>query len=339
MELQCVEFHCNVVSLVYPIMKFHLYNPLNFNDPVAYAVPGFILLIVAEFFLYYKKKHTTDKAFYKDAAASLELGIGSTLIDLAMKAIAIGYLLWFYQFRIFTTLGPESSSDLLSWQWHKTHWYVWVLLFFLQDFIFYWYHRLAHEIRILWAAHVNHHSSEYMHYSTALRQSWLELLFKDAFYIPLAIIGFHPIMIITMHQFNLIYQFLPHTESVKRLPKWFEFFFNAPAHHRVHHSSEVRYLDKNYAGILIIWDRIFGTFKEEDENAFPIYGITTNIHTNNLFKITFHEVLNIWNDVKKAPTLRTKLNYIIQSPGWSHTGNDQRAKTLQRNLAENSFNQ
>jgi sterol desaturase/sphingolipid hydroxylase (fatty acid hydroxylase superfamily) len=198
--------------------------------------------------------------------------------------------------------------------------------------MFYWYHRLAHEIRILWAAHVNHHSSEYMHFSTALRQSWLELLFKDAFYIPLALIGFHPIMIITMHQLNLIYQFLPHTESIRRMPRWFEFIFNTPAHHRVHHSSEVRYLDKNYAGILIIWDRIFGTFKEEDSSAFPVYGITTNIHTNNLLKITFHEVVNVLNDVKRAPNLKSKLNYIFQSPGWSHDGEDQRAKTLQKDL-------
>lgn len=313
-------------------MAFHFYNPFDFNDPVAYAVPGFILLIVAEFFLYYRKHHTITKEFYKDAAASLELGIGSTILDLGIKAIAVGYLLWFYQFRVTDTLGPASIQELGNWQWHKAHWYVWVLLFFAQDFIFYWYHRFAHEIRLLWAAHVNHHSSEYMHYSTALRQSWLELLFKDAFYIPLALIGFHPIMILTMHQLNLIYQFLPHTETIKRMPRWYEFIFNSPAHHRVHHSSEVRYLDKNYAGILILWDRIFGTFIDEDEKAFPVYGITKNIHTNNLLKITFHEVAAIWQDVKRAPDLKSKLNYIFQSPGWSHDGEDQRAKTLQKNL-------
>lgn len=313
-------------------MAFHFYNPFDFNDPVAYAVPGFILLIITEFFLYYRKHHTITKEFYKDAAASLELGIGSTIIDLGIKAIAVGYLLWFYQFRITDNLGPANIQELASWQWHKSHWYVWLILFFSQDFIFYWYHRLAHEIRLLWAAHVNHHSSEYMHYSTALRQSWLELLFKDSFYIPLALIGFHPIMILTMHQLNLIYQFLPHTETIKRMPRWYEFIFNSPAHHRVHHSSEVRYLDKNYAGILIIWDRIFGTFKDEDDKSFPVYGITKNIHTNNLLKITFHEVMSLWKDIKCAPNLKSKLNYIFQSPGWSHDGEDNRAKTLQKNL-------
>lgn len=312
--------------------RFSLYNPFDFNDPVAYAIPGFILLIVVEFFFYIRKKRQLTKDFYRDAAASLELGIGSTIIDLGIKAIAVGYLLWFFQFRLTDSLGPKSIEEFATLQWHKEHWYAWVLLFFFQDFTFYWYHRFAHEIRILWAAHVNHHSSEYMHFSTALRQSWLELLFKDAFYIPLALIGFHPLMILTMHQINLIYQFLPHTETVKRLPKWFEYLFNSPAHHRVHHSSEVRYLDKNYAGILIIWDRMFGTFQDEDEQAFPVYGITKNIHTYNLLRITFHEVQSIVQDVRRAPTLIAKLHYIFDAPGWSHDGEDQRARTLQKKL-------
>ncbi len=313
------------------MQRFSLYNPLDFNDPVAYAVPGFILLIATEFFLYYKKKHTVTKEFYKDAAASLELGIGSTILDIGIKAIAIGYLLWFYQFRIFQNIGPATIEEFASIKWHKEHWYIWIAGFILQDFIFYWYHRFAHEIRLFWAAHVNHHSSVYMHYSTALRQSWLELLFKDAFYIPMAILGFHPLMILTMYQINLIYQFLTHTETIKHLPKWYEFIFNSPAHHRVHHSSEIKYLDKNYAGTLIIWDRLFGTFRDEDE-GFPIYGITINIKTNNLLRITFHEVVNICNDVKRASTLKDKLNYIFNSPGWSHDGEDQRAKTLQKKL-------
>lgn len=118
-------------------MSFQLYNPFDFNDPVAYAVPGFILLIVVEFFLYYRKHHTVNKAFFRDAAASLELGIGSTIIDIGIKAIAIGYLLWFYQFRWLDNLGPATVQELASWQWHKSHWYIWVMLFFAQDFIFY----------------------------------------------------------------------------------------------------------------------------------------------------------------------------------------------------------
>ena len=200
--------------------------------------------------------------------------------------------------------------------------------------MFYWHHRLSHEIRLLWAAHVNHHSSQNLNFAVALRQSWLELLYKDMWYIPLAIIGIHPLMILTLHQLNLIYQFLPHTEVVHRMPKWFEYIFNTPSHHRVHHSSNLRYLDKNYGGVLIIWDRWFGTFQKELDKEKCVYGITTNIETNNLFKIAFHELANIINDVKNAPNWKAKLNYIFNSPGWSHTGKDQRAKTLQKELKD-----
>ncbi len=313
------------------MQEYKLFNPLDFEDPTTYAVPGFIILILVEFFFYLKKKTQVNKEFYRDAATSLQLGIGSVVIDLAIKAIAIGYLFWFFQFRIFDFLSPLNNlKGLADLEWHKSHWYVWLVLFVAQDFIFYWYHRFAHEIRILWSAHINHHSSQHMHFSTALRQSWLELFFKDIFYIPLALIGFHPIMIVMMYQLNLIYQFLPHTEMVKRMPKWFEFIFNSPAHHRVHHASNVEYLDKNYAGVLIIWDRMFGTFKEETTK--PIYGITKNIETYNLLRVTFHELQNIIADVKNAENWKDKLNYMFQAPGWSKDGNDQRAKTLQKNL-------
>lgn len=308
---------------------FTLFNPLDFNDPVTYAIPGFIVLICVEFYFYVYKKLHPGIDYYKDAAASIGLGLGSIFIDLAMKAIAIGYLLWFYQFRIFHNLGPDTIQEFASLDWNKAHWWVWILALFLQDFAFYWHHRLSHEIRILWAAHVNHHSSVNINFAVALRQSWLELLYKDMWYIPLVLIGFHPLMIMTLHQINLIYQFLPHTETVKKLPRWFEFIFNTPSHHRAHHASNIKYLDKNYGGIFIIWDRMLGTFREEDEEK-PIYGITSNIHSYNLFYITFHELGNIIRDVRTAPTFKDKLHYIFDAPGWSHTGNDQRTKTLQK---------
>lgn len=315
-------------------MSFTLYNPFDFNDPVAYAVPGFLLLIFVEFYFYLRKRNKLNTAYMKDAGASIGMGLGSTFIDIAMKAIALGYLFWFYQFRIFDNLGPSSVEEFASWTWQKAHLWVWFFAFLMQDFMFYWHHRLSHEIRLLWAAHVNHHSSQNLNFAVALRQSWLELLYKDMWYIPLAIIGIHPLMILTLHQLNLIYQFLPHTEVVHRMPKWFEYIFNTPSHHRVHHSSNLRYLDKNYGGVLIIWDRWFGTFQKELDKEKCVYGITTNIETNNLFKIAFHELANIINDVKNAPNWKAKLNYIFNSPGWSHTGKDQRAKTLQKELID-----
>lgn len=311
-------------------MTFSLYNPLDLPDPVPYFIPYFLILIALEYFLFLRKKKELNTYDYKDAAASISMGLGSMIIDLGIKAVALGYLFWFFQFGIFKAeLSPSSMEEFMTWQWHKSHWWVWLLLFIVQDFIFYWYHRFGHEVRILWAGHVNHHSSERMNFSTALRQSWLELLYKDLFYIPLALIGFHPAMILIMHQISLIYQFGPHTEAIKKLG-WLEYIFNTPSHHRVHHSSELRYLDKNYGGILIVWDRIFGTFKEED--TMPTYGITKNIHTFNLFKIAFHELGAVIKDVRRAPTIRAKLHYIFDAPGYSHDGPDLRAKTLQKDL-------
>jgi sterol desaturase/sphingolipid hydroxylase (fatty acid hydroxylase superfamily) len=214
------------------------------------------------------------------------------------------------------------------------HWYAWVLIIFADDFTFYWHHRLSHEIRILWAAHVNHHSSQTLNLATALRQSWAEQLYKYFWWFWLPLVGFEPLMILMMMSISLIYQYWVHTELIKRLPVWYEFLFNTPSHHRVHHASNVRYLDQNHAGILVIWDRTFGTFARESDDEKPVYGITKNINTYNLFKIASHEFVDLWADVKRAPTFKDKLKYIFYPPGWSHDGPDLRARTLRRHLAE-----
>jgi sterol desaturase/sphingolipid hydroxylase (fatty acid hydroxylase superfamily) len=150
----------------------------------------------------------------------------------------------------------------------------------------------------------------------------------------LPLLGFDPLMMMMMMSFSLIYQYWVHTELIHRFPKWFELVFNTPSHHRVHHASNIRYLDQNHAGILIIWDRLFGTFSEERDEEKPVYGITKNIHTYNLFKIASHEFVDIWRDVKNAPTFSDKLKYIFYSPGWSHNGPDLRARTLRKQLSE-----
>lgn len=307
------------------IMSFSLFNPFDFNDPVSYAIPGFILLIVIELVFYFTRK---VKLFpLGDAFASIGLGLGSIILDLGVKAITVGWLLWLFQFRIFDTLSPATVQELLNWQWHKEHWWVWLILLFGQDFTFYWHHRLSHDIRILWAAHVSHHSSQYMHFSTALRQSWLELLYKDLWYFWLALLGFHPLMIISMHSINLIYQYWPHTEIIGKLG-WFDKVFNSPSNHRVHHATNLQYLDKNHGGIFMIWDHLFGTYQAEEEK--PVYGITENIHTNNLLKITFHELVAIIRDVRRAPDWKSKLRYLFDAPGWKHDGPDRRTKVLRR---------
>jgi sterol desaturase/sphingolipid hydroxylase (fatty acid hydroxylase superfamily) len=284
-------------------------------DPVTYAIPFFIITIATELFINWRQRLQLYN--FKDSVASIGMGIGSLVVDLAMKTLAFTLYIFLFQFRLFD----------IGW-----HWWSWLLVLFADDFTFYWHHRLSHEIRILWAAHVNHHSSQMFNLSTALRQSWAEQLYKFFWWMWLPLAGFDPLMIMMMMSISLIYQYWVHTELIRKLPRWFEFIFNTPSHHRVHHASNFRYLDQNHAGILIIWDRMFGTFAEEDENEKPVYGITKNIHTYNLFKIAGHEFADIWKDVSRASSLSHKLKYMFMSPGWSHDGPDLRAKTLRKKL-------
>jgi sterol desaturase/sphingolipid hydroxylase (fatty acid hydroxylase superfamily) len=306
---------------------FSFFNPLNFNDPVGYAIPVFLLLIAMEIFVLRQKMLDPYEA--RDTFASLSLGIGSVVINLFTVAFYVGVYFWLYQFRIFKNLGAKDLGEFASWSWHKVHWWVWLIIIFADDFTFYWHHRLSHEVRILWAAHINHHDSQKYNLGTALRQSWTELLYKFIWWMWMPLIGFHPLMIMTMMHLNLIYQFWIHTEAIGKMG-WFEGIFNTPSQHRVHHGSDVEYLDKNYAGIFNIWDRIFGSFQAESRR--PKYGITKNIETHNPFKITAHEWKNIWYDVKRADKLKDKFNYIFNAPGWSHDGEDHRASTLQKKL-------
>jgi sterol desaturase/sphingolipid hydroxylase (fatty acid hydroxylase superfamily) len=282
------------------------------NDPVGYAVPFFVLLILLEVGLDMREKRQWYEK--KEAWASLAMGVGSVFVNLAAKIFYLGIFLYLYEnYRLFT-LPTDSIA-------------AWVLLFFLDDFSFYWHHRLSHQIRILWASHSNHHSSVSYNLAVALRQSWTEFLYKYLFWLWLPLIGFHPLMVFTMIACSLIYQFFLHTQSVRKLG-FLEYVFNTPSHHRVHHATNVQYLDKNHAGILIIWDRLFGTFIEETET--PIYGLTTNIQTHNPIAIAFAEHRNIWQDLKKAPRWQDKLKYLFYPPGWSHTGDSQTTQSLQR---------
>lgn len=307
-----------------------LFNPFDFNDPVSYAIPGFVIFIIVEWYI--RKKRKLDAMDYKQSASSIGMGLVTVFIDLGIKAIAIGFYIWLYQFRIFKDLGPETMTGFLDLSWHKSHWWIWILCFVGDDFTFYWHHRLSHEVRILWSAHINHHSSIQYNLATALRQSPKEELYKKIWWIWMPLLGFHPLMILTCMQISLIYQFFLHTELINRVGI-FEKFMNTPSHHRVHHGSDIKYLDKNYAGIFIIWDKIFGTYQIEKQT--PKYGITTNIYSYNLFEITFHEFKSLMHDVKHAKTFKDKIGYMIHSPGWNPYGEDLRAKTLQKKV-ENS---
>ena len=274
---------------------------------ILYAIPFFIVTVIIEGLIIVK--HTKKKYSIKDAVTSISTGlIGNVIIgSLLSKAITILAFTYVWQHYRIATIPFV--------------WWSWLLIFFLEDFSYYWNHRVGHRSRLFWASHVVHHSSKKYNLSTALRQTWTGGFYGFIFWIWLAFLGFHPLMILTQMSISLIYQYWIHTELINKMPRWFEAVFNTPSHHRVHHGNNPLYLDKNYAGILIIWDKLFGTFQPELEEEKVVYGLTTNIKTYNLLKIAFHEWIALFRDAFTAKTsFINKLKYFIKPPGWRHDG-------------------
>mgnify|MGYP002844463796 CR=1 FL=1 len=197
-------------------------------------------------------------------------------------------------------------------------------------------HRFGHRIRWVWASHVNHHSSQHYNLSTALRQTWTgAFTLGFLFAVPLVLLGFHPGMIAICGGFNLIYQFWIHTEAIDRMPRWFEAVMNTPSHHRVHHATNPRYLDTNYAGVFIVWDKIFGTFVPEREDDKPIYGIVKPLNTYNPLWIAFHEFTGLVKDCA-SDGFRPDCWFrrAANAPGWSPDGNHNRSVELKHAYVE-----
>jgi sterol desaturase/sphingolipid hydroxylase (fatty acid hydroxylase superfamily) len=261
----------------------------------------------------------------RDALASLGMQVGNIAMNLMMAGVVYAGLTAAYGVRLFD-ISPASP-------------WAWIAIFFLDDFTYYWFHRISHECRFWWAAHVNHHSSQQYNLSTAVRQSWTSVIVGTwTPWIPLAFLGFPPAMILAQQGFNLFYQFWIHTEVVRRMPAWFEYLFNTPSHHRVHHASNPRYLDRNYAGVLMIWDRLFGTFVAERDEEPACYGIVKNIETYNPIRIAFHEWISILRDVWAARSWREALAVVFAAPGWRPDGRGLTSKNIRsewnlRNLA------
>lgn len=281
------------------------------RDLIQYAIPGFIILLITEVIVTARQQ----KDYYdaKDTASSLSMGIGNVIIGFVGKVIVFGAYSLVYQFRLFTV--------------DMTQWWAWVILFFADDFSYYWFHRISHSSRYFWASHVVHHSSMKYNLGTALRQTWTgNISGAFIFWIWLPLLGFSPVAVMTMQAISLLYQFWIHTELINKLPAPIEFIFNTPSHHRVHHGSDLAYLDKNHAGILIIWDRMFGTF--EPERNRPTYGLTTNINSHNPVRIAFHEWTAIGQDIRRSGSVRNALGYIFGPPGWSHDGSRKTTKQL-----------
>jgi len=218
---------------------------------------------------------------------------------------------------------------------HRLHaipfaWSSLLLAFVLDDLRYYWWHRISHRSRWFWASHVVHHSSQHYNLSVAVRQSWTsQFTGLTLMNVPLAWIGFHPATIALAFSVNLLYQFWLHTEAIDRLPGWFEAVFNTPSHHRVHHASNARYLDSNYAGVFIIWDKLFGTFVPENAAEAPRYGLVKNLGTFNPIRIATHEYVAIAKDlVQPQLSLAQRLAYLFAPPGWSHDGSRQGTAAL-----------
>lgn len=270
---------------------------------IHYAIPFFALTVIIECVATVRVQSKDYE--YKDALTSILMGLGNVGIGLISKGMVLFFLLLVYNHaRIFTI--PFT-------------WWAWVLILFADDFTYYWNHRIGHTARFFWASHVVHHSSQKYNLSTALRQTWTGSFTSFIFYLWLPLLGFHPVMILMQMSISLIYQYWIHTELIHKMPRWFEFFFNTPSHHRVHHATNPQYLDRNHAGILIIWDRMFGTFEPEVEK--PIYGLTKNINTYNPLKIAFNEWYYMLKDffgTKVSPINRFK--YLLKPPGWKHDG-------------------
>ncbi|GAA4331168.1 sterol desaturase family protein [Flaviaesturariibacter amylovorans] len=281
-----------------------------------YAIPFFVLLLAIEAWI--SAREHRDLYEKRDTWGSLGLGVGNVITGFFTKAIIYGLFLFLYQFRLFE-LTP-------------TAWWFWVLLFFADDLSYYWFHRTAHNVNWFWASHVVHHSSQRYNLAAALRQTWTgnatgTFLFWA--WMPLA--GFHPVWILFMQQISLIYQFWIHTELVRRLPRPLEWVLNTPSHHRVHHGSDLKYLDKNHGGILIIWDRLFGTFQPEEER--PTYGLTRNIESFNPVVLALRTWGELIGKVRRAPGFRNKIGYLFGPPGWSPDGNTLTVSELRRRAA------
>jgi sterol desaturase/sphingolipid hydroxylase (fatty acid hydroxylase superfamily) len=285
---------------------------MKFPDPVQIAVPFFILLIIIE--MVAVKRGARGAYDWRDSATSLTMGMGSTLAGLLSAGVVAGLAFWFWEHRLF---------DI------PIAWWSGILCFVLDDFAYYVFHRTAHRIRWFWASHVIHHSSQHYNLSTALRQTWTGFISLGfIFRLPLFLIGFPPALVFFCAALNLVYQFWIHTEVVKRLPWGLESVLNTPSHHRVHHGTNPRYLDRNYAGVFIVWDRWLGTFEPEHDDEPVRYGIVKNLPTFNPLWTAFHEWVGIAKDVWNAPSWKARWMYVAGPPGWTPDGSRDTADVI-----------
>ena len=266
---------------------------------IIYAIPVFFLLIGVELLITRMKKLSHYR--FNDAVTNLSLGIGSTVTGVFLKTLTVLVYIKLYE------VSPMNGKI-------PNVWWVYVLLFFGSDFFYYWFHRLAHEISVMWGSHAVHHQSEEYNLTVALRQAWYQGAFSFVFYLPLALLGFRPEMFFIVSQVITLYQFWIHTRLIHKMPAPFEYLFNTPSHHRVHHGVNPQYIDKNHAGTLIIWDRMFGTFEPEQEEV--VYGITKQSKSWNPIWVNFEYWADLGRDLVHVNKLRNAVLMLVKMPGW-----------------------
>lgn len=299
---------------------------MDFTNPLVYGVPVFIAFILFE--LTYSKTHGDDHLYeWKDLAASGFMGVGSALLGPLFKVI-FAIVLFEGVYELCNPLVGDVRQNFLGFESLGYAWYVWLLCMFADDFTYYWFHRANHEIRILWAAHIVHHSSDNFNLGTAVRNGWFTILYKPLFYMWMPAIGFPPEMVMVCLGIEALWQFQLHSVYVPKLG-FLEKFLNTHTMHQVHHSQNVEYLDKNHGGILNFFDKLFGTWKELDDDIDVKYGVIHSPESYNPMVILTHEFKDIWADVKKVSKLSHKLMYIFGPPGWSHDGSTLTVKQQQ----------
>ncbi|MDB4972505.1 MAG: Sterol desaturase [Myxococcaceae bacterium] len=281
---------------------------------ILWALPVFALSMLLELWHAHRRGARTYEA--RDAWASIAMGFGPVAFGIPFRLGFVWLLARLYEHRLCTLQSGVAS---------------YLALLFAEDLCYYWSHRVNHEVRLFWAAHVSHHSSQHYNLSTAVRQSWTQPYLMWVFWLPLPLLGFSPELILLQQAISLLYQFFIHTQEVSTLGP-LEWVLNTPSHHRVHHAVNVRYLDANHGGIFILWDRLFGTFVAERSDDPPVYGITKNIETYHPVRIAFHEWRALFRDVWRTPRLRDKVRYLFAPPGFSPDGSTLTSKQLQAKL-------
>lgn len=279
------------------------------------SIPIYTIVIGLEI-LYSYWKH---KKYYstKGLLSNLYLTSLNFSLDILVRGVCLGVLWYFYQFQFI-------AIDKLA---HPIVY--WTVLLLAEDFMFYWMHRIDHYCRFFWAVHVTHHSSEEFNLTVGFRSSVFQPLYRFVYFIPLSLVGFDPLDVMFMYAATQIYGILIHTKTVGKLG-FLEWFLSTPSHHRVHHASNIKYLDKNMGMIFIIWDRVFGTFAKEDEEV--VFGLTSNLNSYNPIKMVFHEWQAIAEDIKKQTSLKNKLMYVFGPPGWSHDGSKKTSHQLRQEM-------